>query len=227
MGPRGRPPFPPFALLRCRPGQSVSSSWNSCDYLQTIEGAVDSAPIRGSCIVAVRVIGICVSRCRRTRRRGWRPTTRRTVFHYAATRKPAIDPDTMKYVRVTEFAMPCFAFIAPPLDKNKPIHTQIFVPVDNENSMLFDVYFSQNDSSEFSGYAHELVCGAVSISTERLSVRRKVEQLAAGSRCDGLRQLDRHRRVSRIKTSPRKNRWVASPSPQEHLGMSDIAVIDP
>ncbi|HXP94975.1 MAG TPA: Rieske 2Fe-2S domain-containing protein [Candidatus Binatia bacterium] len=68
-------------------------------------------------------------------------------FRYAAIRKPNEEPDKYKYVRVTLFVVPCTSFIPPPLDPHLPAHTQIFVPMDNEHTMLFDVFHSQNGTA--------------------------------------------------------------------------------
>jgi phthalate 4,5-dioxygenase oxygenase subunit len=45
---------------------------------------------------------------------------------------------------VTIFNVPSSSTIPPPLDPNLPAHTSIFVPIDDENTMLFDIYHSQN-----------------------------------------------------------------------------------
>ena len=47
-------------------------------------------------------------------------------------------------MRVTIFSAPCISFIPPPLNPDLPSHAQIFVPVDDHNAMLFDVFYSQN-----------------------------------------------------------------------------------
>jgi phthalate 4,5-dioxygenase oxygenase subunit len=65
-------------------------------------------------------------------------------FRYAAIRVPNVDPETTKYARVTIFNLPSTSSIPPPLDREQPAHTSIFVPIDDENTMLFDVYHSQN-----------------------------------------------------------------------------------
>jgi len=65
-------------------------------------------------------------------------------FRYAAIRVPNQNPDTTKYARVTIFNVPSTSSIPPPLDKAQPAHTSIFVPIDNETTMLYDVYHSQN-----------------------------------------------------------------------------------
>jgi phthalate 4,5-dioxygenase oxygenase subunit len=65
-------------------------------------------------------------------------------FRYAAIRKPNENADKQKYVRVTLFCAPCISFIPPPLNPDLPAHAQIFVPVDDEHSMLFDIFHAQN-----------------------------------------------------------------------------------
>jgi phthalate 4,5-dioxygenase len=65
-------------------------------------------------------------------------------FRYAAIRKPNANPESEKYVRVTLYVMPSTAFIPRSLDKNTEVHVQIFVPVDDEHTMFYGVFFSQN-----------------------------------------------------------------------------------
>jgi phthalate 4,5-dioxygenase len=148
-------------------------------------------------------------------------------FHYSATRKPVTDPDTTKYVRVTEFAMPCFAFIAPPLDKTKPIHTQIFVPVDNENSMLFDVYFSQNDSPVSSDEMRTFLHARRGVDLDENDFRfaqksnnwlqdREAMENGSWTGIEGFQNQDIAAQESMGRVSNRT---------REHLGQSDVAVI--
>ncbi|GAC1414607.1 MAG: Rieske 2Fe-2S domain-containing protein [Candidatus Velthaea sp.] len=65
-------------------------------------------------------------------------------FRYAAIRRPNVNPDTTKYVRVTQFIMPFTALIPRPLQREKPAHAQIFVPIDDTHTMFYGVFFSQN-----------------------------------------------------------------------------------
>jgi phthalate 4,5-dioxygenase len=65
-------------------------------------------------------------------------------FRYAAIRKPNANPDTEKYVRVTQFIVPFTALIPRPLVRTEPAHVQIFVPVDDERTMFYGVFFSQD-----------------------------------------------------------------------------------
>lgn len=65
-------------------------------------------------------------------------------FRYAAIRKPNANPDTTKYVRVTQFILPFTALIPRPLEREKPAHAQIFVPIDDTRTMFYGVFFSQD-----------------------------------------------------------------------------------
>ena len=67
-------------------------------------------------------------------------------FRYAAIRVPTKNPDTEKYVRVTIFLVPFTAFIPRPLEKTQTAHIQVFVPVDDERTIFYGVFFSQDGS---------------------------------------------------------------------------------
>ena len=57
-------------------------------------------------------------------------------FRYAAIRRPNANPESEKYVRVTLFQMPTTAFIPRSFDINTEAHVQIFVPMDDHNSIF-------------------------------------------------------------------------------------------
>jgi phthalate 4,5-dioxygenase oxygenase subunit len=67
-------------------------------------------------------------------------------FRYGAVRRPNVNPETEKYVRVTHFVLPFTALIPRPLEREKPAHAQIFVPIDDERTMFYGVFFSQDGS---------------------------------------------------------------------------------
>ncbi|HEV8019883.1 MAG TPA: Rieske 2Fe-2S domain-containing protein [Candidatus Lustribacter sp.] len=67
-------------------------------------------------------------------------------FRYAAIRVPTKNPDTEKYVRVTIFLVPFTAFIPRPLEKSQKAHIQVFVPVDDQRTIFYGVFFSQDGS---------------------------------------------------------------------------------
>jgi phthalate 4,5-dioxygenase oxygenase subunit len=57
-------------------------------------------------------------------------------FRYGTIRRPMIDPDKNQHVRVTQFIAPIFTLIPPPAGL---IMMQIFVPIDDESTMLYYV----------------------------------------------------------------------------------------
>jgi phthalate 4,5-dioxygenase len=145
MGPPElQPPFPAFRFNTQPAGQvGIVKIGIRTNFLQTVEGAIDSAHSwflhRGSSRDWEKRFSV-------SRDHSPKLEAEDTAygFRYAAIRKPIENAETTKYVRVTLFAAPCIAFIPPPLNPDLPAHTQIFVPVDDENTMLFDVFHSQN-----------------------------------------------------------------------------------
>jgi phthalate 4,5-dioxygenase oxygenase subunit len=65
-------------------------------------------------------------------------------FRYAAIRKVDANPENERYIRTTHFAMPFISFIPRPMNLGLPGHIQIFAPVDDERTMFYGVWFSQN-----------------------------------------------------------------------------------
>jgi phthalate 4,5-dioxygenase len=61
-------------------------------------------------------------------------------FRYAAIRKPIVDPETQKYVRVSLFIAPVYAMFPPPKGW---VWMQMFVPVDDENTMFYFIMVSE------------------------------------------------------------------------------------
>jgi phthalate 4,5-dioxygenase len=228
MGPPAQePPFPAFHFTTMPREQiGLVKVGIRANFLQTIEGAIDSAHSwflhRGSSRDWNLRIAVSTDTSPRLE-----ADDTPYGFHYAATRKPVIDPDTTKYVRITKFVMPCFAFIAPPLDKTKPVHTQIFVPVDNETSMLFDVYFSQNDSPVSSEEMRTSLHARRGIDLDENDFRfaqksnnwlqdRDAMDSGSWTGIEGFQNQDIAAQESMGRISNRT---------REHLGMSDVAVI--
>ncbi|MGA2394334.1 MAG: Rieske 2Fe-2S domain-containing protein [Candidatus Lustribacter sp.] len=145
LGPREHePPFPAFPWT-AYPGNQVgvAKSGYRTNYLQAVEGAIDSAH---SWYLHSGSSRDWDKRFELSSDASPRLEAEDTPygFRYAATRVPNVDPETTKYTRVTIFNVPSTSTIPPPLDPNLPAHTSIFVPIDDENTMLFDVYHSQN-----------------------------------------------------------------------------------
>jgi len=145
LGPREQqPPFPAFPWTTYPPNQvGVAKSGYRTSYLQAVEGAIDSAH---SWYLHSGSSRDWDMRFEISRDQSPRLDAEDTPygFRYAAIRVPNVDAETTKYARVTIFNLPSTSSIPPPLNPDLPAHTSIFVPIDNENAMLFDIYHSQN-----------------------------------------------------------------------------------
>ncbi len=145
LGPAGEePPFPAFGWTALPPEQrGIVKIGIRANFMQTVEGVIDSAHSwflhRGSSRDWQKRFDVSTDHSPKLE-----AEDTAYGFRYAAIRKPTERPDEQKYVRVTLFAMPSTGFVPPPLNPDLPAHTQIFVPVDDERTMLFDVFHSQN-----------------------------------------------------------------------------------
>jgi phthalate 4,5-dioxygenase len=148
-------------------------------------------------------------------------------FRYAAIRKPNEDGDKFKYVRVTIFVMPSTAFIPPPLDVNMPAHTQIFVPIDEGHTMLFDVFHSQNGTPVDEGELRRSlgVVPGVDLDEDWFPFGRRANRwnqdrpAMRGGSWTGIKGFQKQDIAVQESMGPRVDRS------QEHLGQSDVAVI--
>ena len=225
--PEQQPLFPDFSFTSMPPNQvGIVKVGSRTNFLQSVEGAIDSAHSwflhRGSSRDWAKRFALSTDTSPRLE-----AEDTPYGFRYAAIRKPIEHADTTKYVRVTQFAAPFFCFIPPPLDAAQPVHTQIFVPVDDHTTMLFDVYFSQ-DGSPVSG-----------------AEMRKKLNAERGPDLDerDFRHARKENRWLQDRAAMREDSWTGIPGFQnqdiaaqesmgavvdrsrEHLGMSDIAVI--
>ncbi len=145
MGPKeSAPPFPAYGWTALPAEQrAIVKIGIRANFLQSAEGAIDSAHSwflhRGSSRDWAKRFDLSTDTSPKLE-----AEDTAYGFRYAAIRKPTQRPLEEKYVRVTLFASPSTAFIPPPLNPDLPAHTQIFVPVDDERTMLFDVFHSQN-----------------------------------------------------------------------------------
>jgi phthalate 4,5-dioxygenase oxygenase subunit len=231
MGPPElEPPFPELSFTTMLKEQvAIVKVGSRTNFVQSVEGAIDSAHSwflhRGSS--RDWAIRIAVSSDMSPRLEA---EDTPYGFRYSATRTPTENPDTTKYVRVTQFVAPFFCIIPPPLDVTQPIHCQIFVPVDDSNTMLFDVYFSQNGTA---------------VSSEAMRAKLNAVRGVDLDERD-FRFAKRENRWLQNRAAMKDGDWTGIPGFQnqdiaaqesmggrggvvdrtrEHLGMSDIAVI--
>jgi phthalate 4,5-dioxygenase len=148
-------------------------------------------------------------------------------FRYAAIRVPTKNPDTERYVRVTLFLVPFTAFIPRPLEKAQTCHIQVFVPVDNERTIFYGVFFSQDgspvDEAEVRA-KHHLVLGVdldrnwFKFANEDNWFNQDREAMKNGS-WTGINGFSNQDMACQESMGPIVDRTA------EHLGTSDIAII--
>jgi phthalate 4,5-dioxygenase oxygenase subunit len=148
-------------------------------------------------------------------------------FRYAAIRKPNVDPDTMKYVKITLFAFPATGIIARPMDDTLTTLVQIFVPIDDTSTMVFSLMHSFNgkpvDEESIRAYLHlrpgvdlspdwrPRFCTADGWTQDRVAMKN-----GSYTGIEGFPNQD-------IAVQESMGRIVDRS--QEHLGTSDIAII--
>jgi phthalate 4,5-dioxygenase oxygenase subunit len=142
------PPVPDFAYARFPDSHRVNAKHRiDCNWAQSLEGAIDTAHSNYLHSADITPAGTS-ERSRWTLARTERPSqdgkprifTEDTPygFRYAALRRPLADPETQNYVRVTHFVAPFTAII--PLGDLQNV--QIFVPIDDEHTYMYNVKFS-------------------------------------------------------------------------------------
>jgi phthalate 4,5-dioxygenase len=145
LGPQGsEPPFPAYDWTQLPAEQRfILKLGERANYLQAIEGAVDSAHSwflhRGSTKHWGRRIAVSADLSPKLE-----AEDTNYGFRYAAIRRPNENADSEKYVRVTLFIVPTTSFIPRPLDLDQAAQIQIHVPVDDRHTMFYGIFFSQN-----------------------------------------------------------------------------------
>ena len=147
-------------------------------------------------------------------------------FRYGAIRKPIIEADKNRYVRVTLFIAPCYSIFPAPDGFG---FLQAFVPVDDTHTSFFFVMFKRNEpftDEQRETHAHRSgLLPGVDLDSERRSLRnrsnnwlqdRGAMKTGSFSGITGVNIEDIARQES---MGPIYNRG------KEHLGTSDVAVI--
>lgn len=144
--PDAQPRFPEYDWMKLPRNQYATVKVGErVNYAQAIEGAIDSSH---SWFLHQGIIWDWKKRAEISMDTSPKLEAEDTSygFRYAAIRVPTKNPDTEKYVRVTIFLVPFTAFIPRPLEKTQTAHIQVFVPVDDERTIFYGVFFSQDGS---------------------------------------------------------------------------------
>jgi phthalate 4,5-dioxygenase len=147
MGPEGTaPPFPMMDWMQLPHEQfAIYKVGELVNYAQAVEGAIDSSHSwflhRGAIWDWEKRLAVSADTSPKIE-----AEDTDYGFRYAAIRIPTENPETERYVRVTLFVLPFLCCIPRPLEKEKYAHIQVFVPVDDERTMYYGIFFSQDGS---------------------------------------------------------------------------------
>jgi phthalate 4,5-dioxygenase oxygenase subunit len=228
MGPpEAEPAFPEYDWMKLpRDRFAVMKVGERVNFAQALEGAIDSSH---SWFLHQGIIWDWKMRASLSMDTSPKLEAEDTAygFRYAAIRIPVQNPDTERYVRVTLFLVPFTAFIPRPLEPAHAAHVQIFVPVDDERTMFYGIFFSQDDSpvdEPATRRKHHVVPGTdldrhcYKIATEDNWYNQDRAAMKNGSwtGIDGFTNQDMACQESMGPIVDRS---------QEHLGTSDIAII--
>jgi phenylpropionate dioxygenase-like ring-hydroxylating dioxygenase large terminal subunit len=143
MGAGEPPPFPHFEWTRFPADQTaVIKRFQPCNYAQAIEGGIDSAHIsflhRDLSDAQADEGAGSVHKRYATRCRHPQFSVEDTDYGLRVLAKRSIEGDPTDYWRVTQFMLPCFQMVPPPLvsgDHNAlPVYGNVWVPIDDEST---------------------------------------------------------------------------------------------
>jgi phthalate 4,5-dioxygenase len=141
--PELEPPFPAFRWTNAPRDQVALLKFvENTNYLQAVEGSIDSAHTRFLHRGTIEVNEEAI-RNRLTTDLAPRLEVADTAygFRYAAIRRPNQDADKLKVVKMTRFVFPTTAVTSRPIDRNAAI-SQIFVPIDDTHTMHYSIWDS-------------------------------------------------------------------------------------
>jgi phthalate 4,5-dioxygenase oxygenase subunit len=230
MGPKDKqPPFPDFEwTLVPNANRVVAKVGNDCNYLQGVEGVVDSSHV--DMLHSGRVIMEKLPYVAPT----YEVEDQPYGFRYAAIRLPPFrvigqedvqldDPSRSKYVRTSNFVMP-FHTLVPPSNYG---HMMIFVPIDDEHNWNYSIYYSPDrviDRTELAERRRS------SVGPDLTADHSKLRTAANRYRQDRRAMLEK-RSWSGIDANPNQDAAMTeSMGPiydrtRERLGQSDAAVV--
>jgi phthalate 4,5-dioxygenase len=134
------PAFPAFDWTSNPAGVAIVKFVTNTNYLQAIEGAIDTAHTR------FLHRGVVEPNEESTRSQLSRDLSPRLEaadtsygFRYVAIRKPNHDADKIKVVKMTRFVFPTTAVTSRPIDRNTAL-SLIFVPIDDTHTISYSIW---------------------------------------------------------------------------------------
>ena len=151
MGPRDQiPELPDFNWMRIPSEQrAVGKMWEKCNFIQGMEGIFDTyhSNVLHSGFEVLHWTAEQIAEV-------WKRPSRATHgvihyeqtsygYHYGAVREPTADADKLDYIRITEYIAPYYCINPPDLGSKSAGF--FFVPMDDYNTMLYQVSAAESD----------------------------------------------------------------------------------
>jgi phthalate 4,5-dioxygenase oxygenase subunit len=210
----------------------------ACNWVQAVEGAIDSAhsnilhadtfrPEGSVGAVSVLRRNLAVDRPSNDTRPKLEVQDTDYGFRYAAIRVPIVSPETQRYVRVTEFVAPFYAMFPAPQGFG---NVQAFVPLDDEHTLLYFIKINYDEPIDVESrelhYRWSGLRPGVDVDAEYRSKRTRAnnwlqdrDAMERGELFSGIAGVQNQDAVVQESMGPIYDRT------KEHLGTSDVAVI--
>ncbi|MEA2953880.1 MAG: phthalate 4,5-dioxygenase [Alphaproteobacteria bacterium] len=240
MGPRDSQPAPmDFEFTQLPPSHNVPVKARiACNWVQCLEGVIDSAhtnylhadtfePAGGLSNSVYKADSLKVKRPSSDGHPRLEVQDTPYGFRYAALRKPILDADKNAYVRVTLFVAPFYALFPSPAGWGS---LQAFVPIDDENTMLYFARYNFERSVDAEErQRHEAWSGfrkGVDLDDEYRMMRNRDnnwlqdrEGMKRGTSFSGIQGVQAEDAIVQESMGPLYDRS------REHLGTSDLAIV--
>ena len=224
--PELEPPFPAIDFTALPREQLAPVKFiEHANYLQAAEGAIDTAHSwflhRGTVKDWKHRTSISLDRAPRLEAED---TT--YGFRYAAIRTPVTDPDTTKYVRVTNVVLPITVLVPRSMDPGTKPLVQIFVPMDDRTTMHYSIFFNPYEPIDEKVTREEMYCvPGVHIDANyefEINEANWWNQDRVAMKGDSYTGIDGFPRQD---VACQESMGAIVDRSQEHLGTSDVAII--
>jgi len=239
MGPPGNdPPRLNFEFVDLPTDQRMWMKVRiDCNWAQGIEGVLDNAhvaflhadTIRPATGVARTVFDTAGRQDRPSNDVQPKMEAQNTAygFRYASIRKPTVDPETKRYVRVTLFVAPFYGVFPAPAGWG---NMQAFVPIDDDHTMLFYTRYKYDapitEEERQTTYAVNGFRPGIDLDVDYTKVRNKANSWLQDR--EAMRAGKSHSGIHGVNTEDmavQESMGAICDRSKEHLGATDLAVI--
>jgi phthalate 4,5-dioxygenase oxygenase subunit len=226
--PAHRPPLPTLEWMRAPAGAShVSKTYEECNYLQGIEGGIDTSH---SSYLHYDPTAGHVTQGYRRRSRAPRLDVQETDYGFAYTSSRALAEEGQTYIRVYHFVMPFYQLRAYEGYDGRPlVQGHMWVPMDDEHTWVYNWLYARDGSTLGEALILEVETRSGRGPAEMLPGYRLKRNKANDYLIDRALQRSGHgtgiRGVNTQDWAIQESMGPIVDRTREHLGTSDLAII--